>query len=100
MFVNFEDLSSEILKLIGSKIRTHSKDKITVLTTKEDAKLKLLIIAGDEYLQSGLPDAKVIVKEISPLIKGGGGGQPSMANAMGESTTDLAMLKNHIQGLL
>ena len=90
--MSYDHLSSEIVKLLASKLRNHFPENSFILTTKEDGKLKLTIICGDAYLQAGKPDAKSIVKEISPIIKGGGGGQATIANAVGDISTDLGLL--------
>lgn len=94
--LSYDHLSSEIVKVLASKLRTHFQDSSFILTTKEDGKLKLTIVCGDAYLQAGKPDAKSIVKEISPIIKGGGGGQPTIANAVGDISTDLGLLVGRI----
>jgi alanyl-tRNA synthetase len=94
--LSYDHLSSEIVKVLASKLRTHFQDKSFILTTKEDSKLKLTIICGDAYLQAGKPDAKSIVKDISTIIKGGGGGQPAIANAVGDISTDLGLLASRI----
>ncbi|MFN7239174.1 MAG: alanine--tRNA ligase-related protein, partial [Chitinophagales bacterium] len=90
--LSYDHLSSEIVKVLASRLRNHFQENSFILTTKEDGKLKLTIICGDAYLQAGKPDAKSIVKEIAPIIKGGGGGQPTIANAVGDISTDLGLL--------
>lgn len=90
--LSFDHLSSEIVKVLATKLRNHFQDKSFILTTKEDSKLKLTIVCGDNYLKEGKPDAKSIVKEIAPIIRGGGGGQPTIANAVGDISTDLGLL--------
>jgi alanyl-tRNA synthetase len=87
-----DHLSSEVVKLLAAKLRVEYPDRAFILTTKEDGKLKLTVICGDTYLKNGKPDAKTIVKEIAPIIKGGGGGQATIANAVGDISTDLGLL--------
>ena len=90
--LSYDHLSSDVVKLLATKLRVEYPDKAFILTTKEDSKLKLTIICGDNYLKNGQPDAKTIVKEIAPIIKGGGGGQATIANAVGDISTDLGLL--------
>ncbi|CAG0906543.1 unnamed protein product [Darwinula stevensoni] len=92
--LSYDHLSSDVVKLLASKLRTEYPDRAFILTTKEDGKLKLTVICGDIYLKNGKPDAKTIVKEIAPIIKGGGGGQAAIANAVGDISTDLGLLAN------
>jgi len=94
--MSYDHLSSDVLKLIASKLRTHYLDRAFILATKEDGKLKLTIICGDTYLMTGKPDAKSIVKELASVIKGGGGGQATMAHAVGDMSTDLKLLDTFI----
>ena len=100
VFASYDNLSMDILKAMSSRIRTHFTDKLSILATKEDDKLKLIVLAGDAYIQAGKPDAKAIVKEISPIIKGGGGGQPTQANAVGDIATDLNVVKEKVKGMI
>ena len=90
--LSYDHLSSEVVKLLAAKLRLEYPDRAFILTTKEEGKLKLTIICGDNYIKTGKPDAKTIVKEISPIIKGGGGGQATIANAVGDISTDLGLL--------
>ncbi len=90
--LSYDHLSSDVVKLLAAKLRTEYQDRAFILTTKEDSKLKLTVICGDTYLKNGKPDAKTIVKEIAPIIKGGGGGQATIANAVGDISTDLGLL--------
>jgi alanyl-tRNA synthetase len=90
--LSYDHLSSEVVKLLAAKLRVEYPDRAFILTTKEDGKLKLTVICGDTYLKNGKPDAKTIVKEIAPIIKGGGGGQATIANAVGDISTDLGLL--------
>ena len=92
--LTYDHLSSDVVKLLATKLRTEYPDRAFILTTKEDGKLKLTVICGDIYLKNGKPDAKTIVKEIAPIIKGGGGGQATIANAVGDISTDLGLLAN------
>ena len=90
--LSYDHLSSDVVKLLAAKLRTEYQDRAFILTTKEDSKLKLTVICGDTYLKNGKPDAKTIVKKIAPIIKGGGGGQATIANAVGDISTDLGLL--------
>lgn len=92
--LSYDHLSSDVVKLLAIKLRTEYPDRAFILTTKEDGKLKLTVICGDIYLKNGKPDAKTIVKEIAPIIKGGGGGQATIANAVGDISTNLGLLAN------
>ncbi len=92
----YNHLSSETIKVLASKLRSHFLDRALILAMKEDDKLKLTIICGDGYLKAGKPDAKSLVKDMASTYKINGGGQPTMATAVCDISINLDLLANFI----
>ena len=65
-------------------LRKKAKSAAIVLGFEDDGRATLLAAATDDLVKRGLK-AGDIVKEIAPLIDGGGGGRPEMAQAGGKN---------------
>lgn len=91
-------LSADIVKSTAISLRNQLKDKCILLYTR-DEKLKITIACGDDYLTSGHPDAKTLVKELAPIVKGGGGGQPTIAHLVGDVVVDMDIVNKKIESL-
>jgi len=63
-------------------LRKKAKSAAVVLGFEEDGKAALLVGVTSDLVKRGL-NAGEIVKEIAPIIDGGGGGRPAMAQAGG-----------------
>jgi len=53
-------------------------------------------LAADKNLDAG----KIIKQNIAPIIKGGGGGQKTLATAGGQDASNLAKVITTVKGLL
>jgi alanyl-tRNA synthetase len=58
------------------------------------------VALSDDIIKSKNLNASAIIKEIAPLIKGGGGGQPFFATAGGTDTSKLKEVFTLIQSKL
>ena len=81
--------SVEILKNIAHIIRNEGKDTVLVIGSESEGKANLLVMVSDNLVTSQKINAITIIKEISPLINGGGGGQPFLATAGGKNPSGL-----------
>jgi len=63
-------------------LRKKAKSAAVVLGFEEDGRATLLVGVTSDLMERGL-NAGEIVKEIAPIIDGGGGGRPAMAQAGG-----------------
>jgi alanyl-tRNA synthetase len=61
---------------------------VAVLGTVEDGKPQLVAAVSDDLTKRGL-DAVKIIKAIAPVVGGGGGGKPTLAQAGGKDPTRL-----------
>jgi alanyl-tRNA synthetase len=75
--------SADILKTIAHQIRKSEADTILVVGCETEGKANLLVMVSDSLVATGKINAASIIKEISPEINGGGGGQPFLATAGG-----------------
>jgi alanyl-tRNA synthetase len=64
-------------------VKKKAKSAAIVFGFDDDAKASLLAAVTDDLVKKGL-DAADIVKTIAPIIDGGGGGRPQMAQAGGQ----------------
>ena len=76
--------SAEVLKTIAHHIRNTGKDTVLVIGCEVDGKANLLVMVSDNLVTSKKINAASIIKEISPEINGGGGGQSFLATAGGK----------------
>jgi len=76
--------SIEMLKTIAHQIRNSGIDTVLVLGSEIEGKAILLVMVSDNLVNLKKIDAVSIIKEISPEIQGGGGGQPFLATAGGK----------------
>jgi alanyl-tRNA synthetase len=65
-------------------LKKKAKSTAIVLAFEDDGKVTLLAGVTDDLIKKGLK-AGDIVKEIAPIVDGGGGGRPQMAQAGGKN---------------
>jgi alanyl-tRNA synthetase len=77
--------SAEMLKNIAHQIRNSGTDTVLILGCEIGDKANLLVMVSDNLVNTKKINAISIIKEISPEINGGGGGQPFLATAGGKN---------------
>jgi alanyl-tRNA synthetase len=70
---------------------------IVVLAANADGKAAVAVLTDE---QSGLQAPAIIKEQVAPLIKGGGGGQKTLATAGGQDVSQLSEVINRVKGLL
>ena len=78
-----EGKSMDELRSMADMYRDKSKSLLVILASKEDGKVNLLVCATKDLVAKNINAGKII-KEIAPIIGGGGGGRPDMAQAGGK----------------
>lgn len=82
------------------------KDKLTepylvVLCAEAAGKAQVVVMLSDSLVKDkGLNAQKIIKEQVAPLIKGGGGGQPTLATAGGQDAGNLQAVIEKVKGLL
>ncbi len=91
----------DALKKLCFDIRNHLNDHLVVLCSNIDGKAFVAIgIADTVVAAKNLDAAKIIKEHISPLIKGGGGGQKNLATAGGQDISNLKQVIEKVRSLL
>ncbi|HDD35738.1 MAG TPA: alanine--tRNA ligase [Candidatus Desulfofervidus auxilii] len=75
-------MDAKNLRDMGDKLKNRLKSGIIVLGTRSDEKVVLLAMVTKDLINK--IKANEILKQIAPLIGGGGGGKPDMAQAGGK----------------
>ena len=87
------------LRDLGDKIKSQIGDGLVVLVSESDGKVNLMITATDGAIGSGV-HAGNLVKQLAPLIGGGGGGRPNMAQAGGKNPSGIDELLTKVTELI
>lgn len=89
--VNFDELS-ELADLVLAQI----KSGCVALTATSTTNVQLIVKFSKDFVDKG-HKANVLIKEIAPLIKGGGGGRPDSAMAGGKKPSGACAALNKIK---
>ncbi len=76
------------LRELGDQIRDQIKEGVIVLASDNDGKVNLVVMVTDEAQKKGA-HAGNMIKAIAPLVGGGGGGRPNMAQAGGKNAAGI-----------
>ncbi len=93
--------SADALKKICFELKSLMKDYLVVLTAAVGGKAHVAVLIDDSVVAAKSLDAgKIIKQHIAPLIKGGGGGQQSLATAGGQDTSRLGEVVSIVSNLI
>ncbi len=91
----------DALKKLCFELKHHVHDHLAVLCSNIDGKAYVAISISDTVVAAKNLDAGKIIKEqVSPLIKGGGGGQKNLATAGGQNVSNLKGVIEKVRSLL
>jgi len=94
-------VSADGLRKLAIDLRQEIPDLLLVIASAAEGKVSVAVAVGDTLQHSKNLDAVKIIKEqVAPLIKGGGGGQKSLATAGGQDSTQLRNIVENIKNLL
>jgi alanyl-tRNA synthetase len=85
---SFKGASRDMLRRIGDRIKPQTGDSILLLAGIEDDGISLIGMASPEAVKRGV-HAGNLVKEISGMIGGSGGGKPAMGQGGGRDAARL-----------
>ena len=87
--VSLKDVDMNALRNLGDEFKNKLGTSVILLASESAGKANLLIMASDDAVKSGI-HAGNIIKTIAPLVGGGGGGRPNMAQAGGKDPSGIA----------
>ena len=96
-----EGVNPDAIRKISGELRQELPDLLLVLATVLEGKPTVTIAIGDQMVREKNLDASRIIKEIvAPLIKGGGGGQKTIATAGGQDASTLESVVSAVKALI
>lgn len=95
----FEGKSMDELRTISDMYRGKIGSVLVVLGSKENGKVNLLVTATKDLIGKNV-SAGSIIKVIAPIVGGGGGGRPDMAQAGGKLPEKLSLALKEVKNLL
>ena len=78
------DMDMNGLRDLGDSLKDKIGSGVIVLAAENDGKVNLVVMATDDVVSKGA-HAGNLVKAIAPVVGGGGGGRPNMAQAGGKN---------------
>ncbi len=92
--------NAEALKKLCFDLKDELENYVVVLAAKIDGKPQIAVMVADSLIkEKGIDAPTIIKKEVAPLIKGGGGGQPTLATAGGQDASNLPLVINKIKAI-
>ncbi|MDB5246269.1 MAG: alaS [Segetibacter sp.] len=89
------------LKKLCVDLKLELQNYVVALAAKVDDKAYVAIMIDEQVSASKNLEATKIIKEhVAPLIKGGGGGQKTLATAGGQDASNLPLVIEKVKGLL
>jgi alanyl-tRNA synthetase len=93
--------NADALKKLISLLKEDLENYLIVLCAAVDGKANVVVAADENFISSQKTDAVKIIKEmVAPLIKGGGGGQKTLASAGGQDASKLNQVIENVKSLL
>ena len=94
----FENYPSETMRAIADYIREKAHDSAGILYQETKGKVNYLLFVGPELVKK-YPASK-LMKEISKILGGGGGGKPHLAEGGGGDSTKVAEAVAHLKKII
>ncbi len=90
VIVSQVDVAPEALAQIADALRNNRTGVAGLLASVDDGKVSLLAFASKDLAESKKVHAGNLVKEVAPVVGGGGGGRPDLAQAGGKDASRIA----------
>jgi alanyl-tRNA synthetase len=81
------DLDKDALRGLADSLKAQIKSGVVVLASANDGKVQIVVAVTPDL--TGRIKAGQVVKEIAPIVGGGGGGRPDFAEAGGKDPTKI-----------
>jgi alanyl-tRNA synthetase len=93
--------SADALKKLAFELKAKAENVVIALAAAVEGKAQVVLLFDESVTaQKKLDASATIKKEIAPLIKGGGGGQKTLATAGGQNSADLQTVIETVKKLL
>ena len=93
--------NAEALKKLAFELKTVVANPVVVLAANIEGKASVAVLIDEKISAEKSLDASAIIKQkIAPLIKGGGGGQKTLATAGGQDISNLQEVIEAVKNLL
>jgi alanyl-tRNA synthetase len=93
--------SADALRKLAAQLKPLVGNALVVLTAVVEDKAQVLVMVDESLVTAkGLDAGKIIKEQVAPLIKGGGGGQKTMATAGGQDISLLPQVIATIKAML
>ena len=89
LVANMGNMDMNGLRETADRLKEGRSDLALVLFAIDHNKVSIVVTAGKDWQGKGLQAGRLI-KEIAPIVGGGGGGRPDMAQAGGKDTSKVA----------
>jgi alanyl-tRNA synthetase len=92
------DLDKEALRGLADSLKARMKSGVVVLASATDGKVQIVVAVTPDLI--GRIKAGQIVKEIAPIVGGGGGGRPDFAEAGGKQPEKIDAMLAAAEGVI
>jgi alanyl-tRNA synthetase len=93
--------SADALKKLCFDLKNDLTTYLVVLAANTDGKANVAVMVSENIItEKGLEAPKIIKEHIAGLIKGGGGGQKTLATAGGQDASNLVQVVDKVKALL
>ena len=76
------------MRNLGDDYKAKLGNSVIIMASDADGKVSLLVMASDDAVAAGIHAGRII-KKIAPIVGGGGGGRPNMAQAGGKDASKI-----------
>ncbi|MGJ7033509.1 alanine--tRNA ligase [Niabella hirudinis] len=91
----------DALKKLCGDLKNHLRDFVVVLCANIGGKASVAVAIADTVVAAkGLDAGQIIKQQVAPIIKGGGGGQKTLATAGGQEAGNLDQVIHAVKSLL
>jgi alanyl-tRNA synthetase len=92
------DLDKDALRALADSLKAKIKSGVVVLANESDGKVQVVVAVTSDL--TGRVKAGQIVKELAPMVGGGGGGRPDFAEAGGKQPENIDEMLTAAPGVI
>ena len=92
------DLDKDALRALADSLKAKIKSGVVVLANQSDGKVQVVVAVTADL--TGRVKAGQIVKELAPMVGGGGGGRPDFAEAGGKQPENIDQMLTAAPGVI